>query len=46
MDPEEADPAKLGFDPFDVTKIWPRKQFPMQEFGKVGTLPTEVYGQY
>jgi catalase len=35
MDPEEADPAKLGFDPFDVTKVWPRKQFPMQEFGKV-----------
>jgi len=29
MEPEEADPAKLGFDPFDVTKVWPRKQFPV-----------------
>ena len=35
MDPEEADPNKLGFDPFDVTKVWPRKQFPMHEFGKL-----------
>ncbi|MCJ1308514.1 hypothetical protein MMC25_002167 [Agyrium rufum] len=35
MEPEEADPEKLGFDPFDVTKVWPRKQFPMQEFGKL-----------
>lgn len=35
MDPEEADANKLGFDPFDVTKVWPRKQFPMYEFGKL-----------
>lgn len=35
MKPEEADPDKLGFDPFDVTKIWPRGQFPMHEFGKI-----------
>ncbi|KAL5374976.1 hypothetical protein DPSP01_011556 [Paraphaeosphaeria sporulosa] len=35
MQPEDADPEKLGFDPFDVTKIWPRKQFPMQEFGRM-----------
>ncbi|ETN45028.1 uncharacterized protein HMPREF1541_09904 [Cyphellophora europaea CBS 101466] len=35
MKPEEADPAELGFDPFDVTKVWPRKRFPMQEFGKL-----------
>lgn len=35
MDPHETDPEKLGFDPFDVTKIWPRKQFPMQEFGRL-----------
>ena len=27
MKPDEADPVKLGFDPFDVTKVWPRKQF-------------------
>jgi hypothetical protein len=30
MQPEEADPAKLGFDPFDVTKVWPKKQFPVR----------------
>jgi catalase len=35
MEPEDADPDKLGFDPFDVTKIWPRSQFPMQEFGRL-----------
>ncbi|KAJ9639862.1 hypothetical protein H2201_007360 [Coniosporium apollinis] len=35
MQPEDADPEKLGFDPFDVTKVWPRKQFPMQEFGRL-----------
>ena len=29
MEPEQADPVKLGFDPFDVTKIWPRKDFPV-----------------
>ena len=35
MEPEVADPSKLGFDPFDVTKVWPRDQFPMHEFGKL-----------
>jgi catalase len=35
MKPEDADPEKLGFDPFDVTKVWPKKQFPLQEFGKL-----------
>lgn len=29
MQPEEANPEKLGFDPFDVTKVWPRSQFPV-----------------
>ena len=29
MQPEDADADKLGFDPFDVTKIWPRGQFPV-----------------
>ncbi|KAJ3564887.1 hypothetical protein NP233_g7999 [Leucocoprinus birnbaumii] len=28
MSPQEADPDKLGFDPFDVTKVWPRDKFP------------------
>ena len=32
MKPEEADPHKLGFDPFDVTKIWPRGQFPVSTY--------------
>jgi catalase len=35
MQPEEADAETLGFDPFDVTKVWPREQFPMHEFGKL-----------
>ncbi|TFA99723.1 Catalase [Trichoderma ghanense] len=35
MQPDQADPDKLGFDPFDVTKIWPRNQFPMKEFGRL-----------
>lgn len=35
MDPHETNPETLGFDPFDVTKVWPRKQFPMQEFGRL-----------
>ncbi|KAM3065327.1 hypothetical protein ACMFMG_004289 [Clarireedia jacksonii] len=35
MQPHEADPNTLGFDPFDVTKVWPRAQFPMHEFGKL-----------
>jgi catalase len=29
MQPEDADANVLGFDPFDVTKIWPRGQFPV-----------------
>ncbi|KAG2011224.1 heat-induced catalase [Coprinopsis cinerea AmutBmut pab1-1] len=35
MRPEEADPNKLGFDPFDVTKVWPRSRFPMHEVGRL-----------
>ncbi|KAI1642399.1 heme-dependent catalase [Daldinia loculata] len=35
MRPEDADAEKLGFDPFDVTKVWPRDKFPMQEFGRL-----------
>ncbi|WWD05385.1 hypothetical protein V865_003460 [Kwoniella europaea PYCC6329] len=33
MTPEEA--SQTNFDPFDVTKIWPRGQFPMQEVGEI-----------
>ncbi|KAL8792232.1 MAG: hypothetical protein Q9195_005188 [Heterodermia aff. obscurata] len=35
MQPDEADANKLGFDPFDVTKVWPRDRFPMHEFGNL-----------
>lgn len=35
MKPDQADPEKLGFDPFDVTKVWPRDQYPMHEFGRL-----------
>lgn len=35
MEPEQADVNQLGFDPFDVTKVWPRDQFPMHEFGRL-----------
>ncbi|ROT39542.1 catalase [Sodiomyces alkalinus F11] len=35
MQPNEADPDVLGFDPFDVTKVWPRDRFPMHEFGRL-----------
>lgn len=35
MQPGQADPDVLGFDPFDVTKVWPREQFPMREFGRL-----------
>ena len=31
MKPEEADAELLGFDPFDVTKVWPRSQFPVSK---------------
>lgn len=29
MESDQADPVKLGFDPFDVTKVWPRNKFPV-----------------
>lgn len=35
MKQDEADPVKLGFDPFDVTKVWPRKRFPMEQIGRL-----------
>ncbi|KAH8200962.1 hypothetical protein TruAng_004900 [Truncatella angustata] len=35
MQPQDACPQTLGFDPFDVTKVWPRDRFPMQEFGRL-----------
>jgi len=35
MQPDEADPAILGFDPFDVTKVWPRGQFPVCALNKL-----------
>ncbi|KAJ5982638.1 hypothetical protein N7451_012738 [Penicillium sp. IBT 35674x] len=35
MQPREADPDNPGFDPFDVTKIWPKSQFPLHRFSKL-----------
>ncbi|KAI0538580.1 catalase-like domain-containing protein [Xylaria digitata] len=35
MQPNEADPDSLSFDPFDVTKIWLRDRFPMKKFGRL-----------
>ncbi|OKL58326.1 hypothetical protein UA08_06400 [Talaromyces atroroseus] len=35
MRPDQADPTKLGFDPFDVTKVWPKHEFPLHEFGRL-----------
>ena len=37
MQPEEADANILGFDPFDVTKVWPRAQFPVSSSVKQST---------
>ena len=34
MEPEQADPGKLGFDPFDVTKVWPKDLFPVRTLSK------------
>lgn len=31
MSPEQVE--TVDFDPFDVTKVWPRSQFPQQEVG-------------
>ncbi|EYE96845.1 heme-dependent catalase [Aspergillus ruber CBS 135680] len=31
---KRADPRELGFDPLDVTNVWPKKLFPLHELGK------------
>ncbi|GKT66061.1 catalase [Colletotrichum tofieldiae] len=35
MQPHDANPDGLGFDPFDVTKVWTRDKFLMKEFGRL-----------
>ncbi|KAF5356774.1 hypothetical protein D9756_006701 [Leucocoprinus leucothites] len=35
MLPQDADPDKLGFDLFDVTKVWPKDRFPLHEVGRL-----------
>ncbi|CAE6462926.1 unnamed protein product [Rhizoctonia solani] len=35
LTPEDLASGKLDFDPFDVTKVWPRSKFPMQEVGEL-----------
>lgn len=42
MQPDEADPEKLGFDPFDVTKVWPREQFPVSSFPAASRVLTNT----
>jgi len=45
MTPEQASSTK--FDPYDVTKVWPRKEFPMMEIGKLvlNKNPTNYHQQ-
>lgn len=43
MTPEEV--LNVDFDPFDVTKVWPRGQFPLHEVGKL-TLNRNVEGEW
>jgi len=33
MTPEQAEASR--WDPFDVTKVWPRSEYPMHEFGRL-----------
>ena len=33
MSPEEA--AKYRFDPYDITKVWPHSDYPLQPFGRM-----------
>ncbi|KAG9094732.1 hypothetical protein FRC06_010531, partial [Ceratobasidium sp. 370] len=35
LTPEVLGSGKLDFDPFDVTKVWPRSKIPMQEVGEL-----------
>ncbi|KAG8789408.1 hypothetical protein FRC12_013556 [Ceratobasidium sp. 428] len=35
LTPEVQGSGKLDFDPFDVTKVWPRSKIPMQEVGEL-----------
>ncbi|CAE6479979.1 unnamed protein product [Rhizoctonia solani] len=35
LTPEDLASGKLDFDPFDVTKVWPRSKFPLQEVGEL-----------
>jgi len=35
MEPAEADPETLGFNHFDVIKIWSHDKFPMHEFDRL-----------
>ncbi|BDA47324.1 Catalase isozyme B [Coccomyxa sp. Obi] len=39
--PVDTDPASIGFDPLDDTKLWPEEDFPLIEFGRM-VLDTNV----
>lgn len=41
MNPEQADPEKLGFDPFDATKVWPKGQFPVSHISVGSPHPVD-----
>lgn len=34
MSEQEAEASKLSFNPFDLTKVWPHKEFPMIDVGE------------
>lgn len=43
----EADAANYRFDPFDLTKVWPYKDYPLIEVGKLvlDTLPENYFAE-
>ncbi|CAH0552792.1 unnamed protein product [Brassicogethes aeneus] len=45
MTPEQA--KKLDFNPFDITKVWPQKQFPLKRVGKfvLNRNPTNYFAE-
>ncbi|TFK21081.1 heme-dependent catalase [Coprinopsis marcescibilis] len=50
MEPSQADPNTLGFDPFGVTKVWPRHYTlqgrPQRRFAPVAFLPRGQVSDY
>lgn len=44
---QEEQISELGFDPFDATKVWSTKEFPLQELGvmELNRNPTNYYAE-